>query len=148
MSLWGAVMGHANIVHHAAGWLEGGLTVSFEKLIIDAEMLQMMAAFLQPLEITEDRLAVAAVAEVPPGGHFFGAGHTLARYETAFYAPLVSDWRNYEPWREGGGLSATERAHGLWKELLRQYKPPPLDPAVDEALRAYVARRKREPIAA
>ena len=148
MSLWGAVMGHANFVHHAAGWLEGGLTVSFEKLIIDAEMLQMMAAFLQPLEVTADRMAFDAIAEVPPGGHFFGAGHTLERYETAFYAPLVSDWRNYETWREAGGLSATERAHGIWKELLRQYEPPPLDPAIDEALADYVARRKREPIAA
>jgi trimethylamine--corrinoid protein Co-methyltransferase len=148
MSLWGAVMGHANLVHHAAGWLEGGLTVSFEKLVIDAEMLQMMAELLRPLEVTPDRLAFAAIAEVPPGGHFFGADHTLARYETAFYTPLVSDWRNYETWREAGGLSATERAHRIWKELLREYQPPPLDPAIGDALSDYVARRRREPIAA
>jgi trimethylamine--corrinoid protein Co-methyltransferase len=144
MSLWGAVLGHANLVHHAAGWLEGGLTVSCEKLVLDAEMLQMMAAMLQPLDTAEDRLGVAAVAEVAPGGHFFGSADTLSRYETAFYAPLVSDWRNYETWREGGALSATERAHRIWQALVRDYQPPALDPAVREAVAAYVAQRKRE----
>jgi trimethylamine--corrinoid protein Co-methyltransferase len=148
MSLWGALLGQANLVHHAAGWLEGGLTVSYEKLVLDAEMLQMMAAMLQPLDTAPDRLGVGAVAEVLPGGHFFGSADTLSRYETAFYAPLLSDWRNYESWREAGALSATERAHRIWQELLRRYQPPPLDPAVAEALGAYVARRKREAVAA
>ncbi|MSP83990.1 MAG: methyltransferase [Alphaproteobacteria bacterium] len=144
MALWGAVMGHANLIHHGAGWLEGGLTASFEKLVIDAEMLQMMAAFCDRIEVTEATLAVDAIAEVPPGGHFFGAAHTMARYETAFYAPIVSDWRNFETWREGGELSATQRANLIWKELLRTYEPPPMDGAVAAELAAYVARRKRE----
>jgi trimethylamine--corrinoid protein Co-methyltransferase len=148
MSLWGAIMGHANVTHHAAGWLEGGLTASFEKLVIDAEMLQMMAEFLQPLSISDETLAVDAIREVAPGGHFFGAAHTLARYEQAFYAPLVSDWRNFETWREAGGKTATERANAIWKELLRSYEPPPLDPAVDEGLRALVAQRKKDARAA
>lgn len=144
MSLWGAVMGHANVVVHAAGWIEGGLTASFEKLIIDAEMLQMMAEYLTPLEVNEDTIGLSAIEEVGPGGHFFGAAHTLERYEKAFYTPLVSDWRNFETWQESGGLSATQRANTLWKQLLEDYEQPPLDPAIDEALGAYVARRKEE----
>jgi len=144
MSLWGAVMGHANLVHHGCGWLEGGLTASFEKAVLDAEMCQMMAAFLEPLAVDRDSLALDAIAEVAPGGHFFGAAHTLARYETAFYQPLVSDWRNFETWREGGGRDATQRANAIWKELLAAFEPPPLDPAVNEALAAFVARRKKQ----
>jgi trimethylamine--corrinoid protein Co-methyltransferase len=144
MSLWAALTGGANLVHHAAGWLEGGLCASFEKLVLDAEMLQMAGELLRPVVIDEDELALSAQAEVPPGGHFFGAGHTLARFETAFYRPLLSDWRNYETWRESGALDATQRANRLWKALLEAYTPPPLDPARREALAAYVARRKEE----
>ena len=142
MSLWGAIMGHANLVVHAAGWLEGGLTASFEKLVVDAEMLQMMAEYLCPISVTDDTLALDAVAEVGPGGHFFGAAHTLERYESAFYAPLLSDWRNFESWQEAGGSTATERANEIWKQLLREYQQPSLDPAVDEAITAYVTKRK------
>ena len=144
MSLWAAVMGHTNIVNHAAGWLEGGLVASFEKLIIDAEMLQMMAESLEPIPIDADSLAIEAIGEVPPGGHFFGSPHTLARYETAFYQPIVSDWRNFETWAESGGLSADARANAVWKQMLKDYEAPPLDPAIDEALKDFVARRKRE----
>ena len=144
MSLWAAVMGHANLVLHAAGWMEGGLVASFEKMVIDAEMLQMMAETLVPLEVNDDTLALDAIREVGPGGHFFGAAHTLQRYETAFYQPILSDWRNFESWREAGSKTALERANGLWKQLLAEYQPPPLDPAIAEALDAYVARRKAE----
>jgi trimethylamine--corrinoid protein Co-methyltransferase len=144
MSIWGAVMGHANMVMHGAGWMEGGLVASFEKMIVDAEMLQMMAEFLQPIVVDEDTLALDAIREVGPGGHFFGAAHTLARYETAFYAPMVSDWRNFESWREAGAVDAAHRANLIWKQLLNEFVPPPLDPAIDEALKDFVARRKRE----
>jgi trimethylamine--corrinoid protein Co-methyltransferase len=144
MSLWGAVMGHANIVLHAAGWLEGGLCASFEKMVMDAELLQMMAEFLKPLEVNEDTLALDAVREVGPGGHFFGAAHTLSRYESAFYSPMLSDWRNFETWQEDGSRSATERAHLLYKDILAQFEPPPLDPAIAEELEAFVTRRKEE----
>ena len=144
MSVWGAVMGGANLLKHGAGWMEGGLVASFEKLIVDAEILQMMAEFLQPIAVSDDTLALEAIAEVAPGGHYFGAKHTLARYDTAFYAPLVSDWRNYETWREAGALDAARRANVIWKQLLANYQPPPLDPAIREELDAYVARRKAE----
>ena len=144
MSLWGAVMGHANLIFHSAGWLESGLVGSFEKLIVDAEMLQMMAEYLTPIAVDEDQLALEAIREVAPGGHFFGSVHTLARYETAFYAPLVSDWRNFETWQEGGSLDTAKRANAIWKRLLADYEAPPLDPAIDEALQVYVAKRKEE----
>ncbi|MFZ5789940.1 MAG: trimethylamine methyltransferase family protein [Pseudomonadota bacterium] len=144
MSLWGAVMGGASMVLHAAGWMEGGLVASFEKFILDVELLQMMGEFLQPIEVSDETLGLDAIAEVGPGGHFFGAAHTLARYETAFYAPILSDWRNFETWREAGALDTAKRAHGLWKQTVAEFQPPPLDPAVSEALEDFVARRKAE----
>jgi trimethylamine--corrinoid protein Co-methyltransferase len=144
MSLWGAVMGHANLIFHSAGWLESGLVGSFEKLVVDAEMLQMMAEYLEPLVVDEDSLGLEAIRGVAPGGHYFGSAHTLARYENAFYKPVVSDWRNFETWLEGGGLDAARRANAIWKQLLADYEQPPLDPAIDEALQAFVAKRKEE----
>jgi trimethylamine--corrinoid protein Co-methyltransferase len=144
MAVWGAVMGGVNLLYQGAGWLEGGLTASYEKLIIDAEILQMMAEVFQPLEVSEASLGLDAIAEAGPGGHFFGTAHTLERYETAFYSPLVSDWRNFETWEADGSHTATERANGLWKRLLAEAVPPPLDAAVVEALDAFIARRKRE----
>ena len=105
MSLWASVMAHTNIVNHAGGWLEGGLTASYEKLVIDAEMCQLLAEYLEPVMVDEDTLAVDAIAEVQPGGHFFGATHTLERYEDVFYQPIVSDWRNFETWHEAGAHS-------------------------------------------
>jgi trimethylamine--corrinoid protein Co-methyltransferase len=144
MSLWGSVMGGAHLVNHAAGWLEGGLTASFEKLIIDAEMLQMMAEYLRPIELSDDELALDAIAEVEPGGHHFGTAHTLERYESAFYAPIVSSRENFESWQEAGSNDAAVRANGIWKQLLNEYQQPPLDPAIDDALVDYVERRKQE----
>jgi trimethylamine--corrinoid protein Co-methyltransferase len=144
MAVWGAVMGGVNLLYQGAGWLEGGLTASYEKLIIDAEILQMMAEVLQPLEVSEATLGLDAIAEAGPGGHFFGTAHTLERYETAFYTPLVSDWRNFETWQADGARTATERANVIWKRLLAEAVPSPLDPALAESLDAFVERRKRE----
>ena len=144
MAIWGAVMGGVSLLYQGAGWLEGGLTASFEKLILDAEMLQMMAEVLVPFPVDEAEIGVSAMAEVGPGGHHFATAHTLERYETAFYRPLLSDWRNFETWHEDGARTATERANGIWKQLLGAYEPPPLEPGVAEALKAFVTRRKRE----
>jgi trimethylamine--corrinoid protein Co-methyltransferase len=143
MSLWGSIMGHANLVNHAAGWLEGGLTASFEKLIVDAEMLQMMAEYLRPIEVSDDELALDAIAEVSPGGHHFGTSHTLERYESAFYTPILSNRQNFEAWQEAGSIDTSARANTLWKQLLREYEQPALDPAIDEALVEYVSKRKQ-----
>ena len=144
MAVWGSIMGGVNLLYQGAGWLEGGLTASYEKLIIDAEILQMMSEVLLPFDVDESTLGVEALAAVGPGGHFFGSAHTLERYETAFYRPLVSDWRNFEAWEADGARTATQRANTIWKRLLAEAVPPPLDPARAEALDAFVARRKRE----
>jgi len=144
MSVWSSMLAHANLLNHAAGWLEGGLTASFEKLIVDAEMLQMMTETLKPIVLNEDEFALDAIAEVPPGGHHFGTSHTLARYETAFYRPLLSDRQNFERWQEGGSKDAAVRANAIWKQLLKDYEKPPIDPGVEEALVSYAERRKRE----
>ena len=144
MSLWSAMLGHTNLVNHAAGWLEGGLTASFEKLIIDAEMLQMMVETLRPIAIDDDELALDAIAEVPPGGHHFGTAHTLARYETAFYPTILSSRQNFESWQEQGSEDALHRANAIWKQLLAEYQKPAIDPATEEALNDYVGRRKAD----
>ncbi len=144
MSLNACIQAHVNNVMHAGGWLEGGLTCSFEKLILDAELLQSQAAFLRPVTVDEDSLGLDAIAEVGPGGHFFGSAHTLERYRHAFYQPILSDWRNFETWQEDGAKSATRRANDIWKRLLREYEKPPIDPSIEEELQAYMARRKQE----
>jgi len=144
MSLWACLLGHAHLVNHAAGWLENGLTASFEKLVVDAEMLQMLAETLRPIGLDADQLALDAIATVPPGGHHFGTAHTLARFRTAFYPGLVSSRQNFETWQEQGGEDAARRANRLWKRLLAEYQQPATDPAIEEALIDYTIRRKRE----
>jgi trimethylamine--corrinoid protein Co-methyltransferase len=144
MAIWGAIMGGVSLLYQGAGWLEGGLTASFEKLIIDAELLQMMAEVLVPFRVDEAEIGLDAMAEVGPGGHHFATAHTLERYETAFYRPIVSDWRNFETWSDDGARTATERANRVWKQLLAAYEPPPLDPAAAEAIDDYVERRRHE----
>ena len=144
MAMWGAVTGHASVLNQGAGWLEGGLVASYEKLIIDAEMLQMMAAWMDGFSVDDDAMGLQAIADVGPGGHFFATAHTLERYDTAFYQPVLSDWSNFENWHEAGARDATVRAHEIWQDLLAAYQPPPIDPAIREELQSYVARRKEE----
>ena len=143
-SLWGAIMGGVNLLMHGAGWMEGGLHASYEKMILDAELLGMVEAFLEPVVVDEDTLAFDAMEEVGPGGHFFGAAHTQSRYKTAFHKPMLSDWRNYETWQEAGSPEVPEKANRIWKEMLAAYEPPPMDPAIREELDAFVARRVAE----
>jgi len=142
MSLWRAVLGHGNLVYHAAGWQEGGLTASYEKLILDVEMLQMMIEFLKPIAVTDAELGLDAIGRVPTGGHFFGDPHTMERYEHAFYEPLVSSWQNHEAWQLDGGKDATVRAHSVWKRALQEYEAPVLDAGIREELEAYVTQRR------
>jgi trimethylamine--corrinoid protein Co-methyltransferase len=143
-SLWGAIMGGANLIYHGAGWLEGGLRASFEKMVLDADLLQMVAAFLDPLVVDDANLAVEAIAEVGPGGHFFGVQHTQDRFRDAFFQPLVSDWRNYEAWEEAGSPTALDHSTRLVEELLATHQPPTVDPAVVAELDEFVARRVAE----
>ncbi len=143
-SLWASIMSHSHLINHAAGWLEGGLSASFEKIIVDAEMLREWAAILHFPEFSDEEIGIEAIRGVAPGGNFFEAQHTLDRYRTAFYRPILSDWSNFENWQEAGARDATVRATGVWKRMRDDYVPPPLDPGIRDAVHDYVARRKRE----
>src|SRR5579872_1865799 len=143
-SLWGAIMGGVNLLMHGAGWMEGGLQASFEKMALDADLLAMVAEFLSPLRVDEAELALEAMREVGPGGHFFGAEHTQSRYRTAFFSPMISDWRNYETWREAGSPTALDAAERIVADRLRDFVPPPLEAERLEALTTFVARRKAQ----
>jgi trimethylamine--corrinoid protein Co-methyltransferase len=144
MSLWASLLSQSNYVYHGLGWLEGGLTASFEKFIIDAEMIQGLVEILRPVDLSDEELAVEAIGKVQPGGHFFGEEHTKARYEKAFYTPFLSDWRTYEAWDEAGALNATSRANEIYKSILAEYQPPTMDPGISEELDAFVEIRERE----
>jgi trimethylamine---corrinoid protein Co-methyltransferase len=144
MSIWACVMSHTNMMHHGTGWLEGGLVASLEKVIIDAEMLQTMKAWMTPLDVSDEALAFDAIKAIAPGGHFFGADHTMTRFETAFHRPLLAEGRNYQAWVEAGSIDATRRANGVWKRMLEHYQQPSLDPAKLEEVDAYIARRSEE----
>ena len=144
MATWGAVIGGANLIYHAAGWLEGGLTASYEKLILDVEILQNMIEFLRPIQWNAEELGFDAIRDVAPGGHFFGSPHTMERYEKAFYQPMLSDWRGHENWELAGAKDAGQRATELWQQALAEYEEPAMDPAIREELEAYVAKRREE----
>jgi len=143
-ALWGAIMGGVNFLMHGAGWMEGGLHASLEKMLVDADLLQMVATMLEPVVVDDDTLAVDTIEQVGPGGHFFGTAHTQARFRDAFYRPILSDWRNYESWEEAGRPTADQKAHQLVGRYLDAYEPPAMDPAVQAELRAFVDRRVAE----
>jgi trimethylamine--corrinoid protein Co-methyltransferase len=143
-SVWSAMTANCNLLMHAAGWVEGGLCSSFEKFVLDIELLQMMAQYLEPVRIDADTIGVEEIAKVGPGGHFFGTERTIATYATAFYQPLISSTQNYGAWREGGGLDAAQRANRIYHQALKEYEQPALDPAIADELSAFVARRKAE----
>jgi trimethylamine--corrinoid protein Co-methyltransferase len=145
-SLWAAVQSRTNIVYHAAGWLEGGLIASPEKFVMDCELLQMIQRYFEPATFGTDEgdIAFDAIAEVGAGGHFFGCQHTQDRYQTAFYAPIVSDWRNYEAWAQDGGVQTPERANRIYKQILAEFEAPPINGDHAEDLRRFVAQRKQE----
>ncbi|MDA8747004.1 trimethylamine methyltransferase family protein [Litoreibacter sp.] len=143
-SLQAAVGGHANLIQHAVGWLEGGLTASFEKMVLDAELIQSLMLSHAPIDTSEAEYGLEAMRDVGPGGHFFGTQHTLDRYEKAFYAPILSDWRNFGAWTEAGAPDAFTRAAKISDDLLKAYTKPAMEPAIYEELQAFVARRKEE----
>lgn len=144
MTLLPTFLAGANWVMHSAGWLEGGLVAGFEKFVVDAELLQMLQHEFTPLEIDEDSLAFGAHEEVGAGGHFLGAMHTMERFRTCFYRPMLSSSENYERWMRGGALDTAARAGKIYQQRLEEYVKPDLDAAVDEEMREFVARRRKE----
>ncbi len=143
-SLWGAIMGGAHVLVHAIGWMEGGLRASYEKMVLDADLCGMVQTFLEPIDFSTGSLAMDAIRDVGPGGHYFGTQHTLERFRTAFYKPLVSDWRNYESWEEAGKPEAKDRIIELVGTLMETYEEPDMDDSVREELRDFVDRRVAE----
>ncbi len=141
-TLWPTVLGGVNFVLHAAGWQEGGLAVGYEKFILDADQLGMMATLAKGLDLSENAQALDAIKNNEPGQHYLGSAHTLANFETAFYRSTVADNNSFEQWHEEGGLDAAKRANRIWKEQLASYVPPPLDEGIDEQLREYMTKRK------
>ncbi|HET6651317.1 MAG TPA: trimethylamine methyltransferase family protein [Nocardioides sp.] len=144
MTLLPTFLAGANWVMHSAGWLEGGLVAGYEKFIVDVELLQMMHVEFTPLEIDEDSMAFDAHQEVGHGGHFLGAAHTMERFRTCFYRPMLSSSENYERWMRGGGKDAAVRAGEIYRKRLEEYEPPTLDDAVRAELEEYVVRRRAE----
>lgn len=133
-----------NFVLHAAGWMEGGLASSYEKFVMDCDQLGMMHVLARGIDISENGQGMEAFREVAPGGHFLGCAHTQANFETAFFRSSIADNNSYEQWDSEGRLDAPQRAHRMWKKMLADYEAPPIDPALDEALRDYIERRKAE----
>jgi trimethylamine---corrinoid protein Co-methyltransferase len=143
-TLQATILGGVHFVLHAAGWLEGGLAIGYEKFVLDDDQLGMMATFVRGVDLSENGQALDAIRENGPGQHFLGTAHTLANFEHAFYRSTTADNASFEQWLEDGGLDAAQRANAIWKRQLDTYEPPPIDTAVDEALRDYVTRRKSE----
>ena len=143
-SLWGAIMGGAHMLIHAVGWMEGGLRASFEKMILDADLCGMVMRFMDPIDFSEGGLALDAVRDVGPGGHYFGTPHTLERFRDAFYKPLLSDWRNYETWDEAGRPETKEKMVELVDVFMSSYEEPTMNSTARMELEDFVERRKAE----
>ena len=143
-TLQASALAGVNFMLHTAGWLEGGLAMGYEKFIMDADQAGMVAVLLDGVELSENSLAMDAFREIGPGGHFLGAAHTQANFESAFYRSEIADNNSFEQWEEEGSLDAAMRANSKWKEMLNEYEAPELDPAIDEALLEFIAKRKSE----
>ncbi len=141
-SMQSTALGGANFVLHAAGWLEGGLVSGYEKLVLDADRLGVYAKLLTGLNSDANSLAKSAYHEVEPAGHFLGSQHTLANYKNAYYEAELADSNSFEQWSDMGSLDTMMRANAHWKQLLKTYQPPAIDPAIDEELQAYVQNCK------
>ncbi|MEM7268114.1 MAG: trimethylamine methyltransferase family protein [Pseudomonadota bacterium] len=143
LALWGAFMSGATLIVHSAGWLEGGLTFGYEKFIVDMEAVNTIAELCNPVAQEDDDFAFRAIADVQPGGHFFATDHTMERYQTAFYPPVMADLSNFGQWEEAGAKTADERATAIWKETLATFTPPPSCAGVAERLAPFIEERTK-----
>jgi trimethylamine---corrinoid protein Co-methyltransferase len=136
------ILGGVNFVLHAAGWLEGGLAVGYEKFILDADQCGMASVFVNGVDLSENGQALDAILTNEPGQHYLGTAHTLANFENAFYRSEVADNNSFEQWQEDGSLDAAQRANAIWKRMLAEYEAPPMDDGIDEALLEFMVKRK------
>ena len=136
------VLGGVNFMLHSAGWLEGGLASSYEKLVMDGDQLGMMQVLAEGVDLSENAQAMDALREVGPGSHFLGCAHTQANFETAFYRSSIADNNSFEQWESEGSKDAAMRANALWKSMLAEYEAPPIDPGIDESLTAFMTKKK------
>ena len=136
------ILAGVNFVLHTAGWLEGGLCMGYEKFVLDNDQAGAWHAFVKGVDLSPNGQALEAIIENGPGQHFLGAAHTLANFETAFWRSQTADANSFEQWEQEGARDAAERANALWKQTLADYQPPPIDDAIDEELRDWIARRK------
>jgi trimethylamine--corrinoid protein Co-methyltransferase len=141
-TLWSTILSGVNFCLHAAGWLEGGLSSGYEKLIMDADQLTMFQKLAEGVDFSENGQAMDAIREVGPGSHYLGCSHTRANFETAFWRSGLADNNSFEQWRDEGEQDIVARANTQWKKMLREYEAPPLDSGIDEALQAFMAKRK------
>ncbi len=141
-TLWSTILSGVNFCLHSAGWLEGGLSSGYEKLIMDADQLSMLQKFAEGVDFSENGQAMDAIREVGPGSHYLGSVHTQANFENAFWRSSLADNNSYEQWRDDGEKDIVARANTKWKQMLREYVPPPLDEGIDEQLQAFMAKRK------
>ncbi len=144
MVMMPAVLAKVNFVLHAAGWLEGGLAAGYEKFVMDNELLGMFHKFVQGMDLSENGMAMESLRTVPTDSHHLGTPHTMQNFRHAFHRSDFFDYNSFEQWRDEGGITATQKANGRYKQLLRQYQSPNLDPAIDEALQAFITKRKEE----
>jgi len=143
-TMWPTLHAGTNFVLHAAGWLEGGLIAGYEKFVLDLEICGMMARLVNGISLTDEDFAWDAYAETGPGQHFLGAQHTMRHYDTAFFQHKVFSMDNYEKWEAEGSRDSYKRANAVWKRMLKEYQPPPLDPAMTEELNAFAGQRRQE----
>jgi len=136
------ILAGVNFVLHAAGWLEGGLAIGYEKFILDADQCGMAAVFVKGVDMSDNGQALEAILQNAPGQHYLGSAHTLANFESAFYRSEIADNNSFEQWQEDGSLDAAQRANRIWKRMLTEYEAPPIDEGVDEALQEFIAKRK------
>jgi trimethylamine--corrinoid protein Co-methyltransferase len=144
MAMFPTFLAGGNLFIDTVGWLEGGLVASVEKFVIDVELLRMLETAFQPIEVDEDTLALSAFEEVGPGGHFLGCEHTLARFRTCFYEPLLSSRDNFDRWSRKGRPDTARRALAIARQALDDFEPPPLDAEIVDELHTYTERRVRE----
>jgi trimethylamine--corrinoid protein Co-methyltransferase len=141
-SIWPAFLGGANFMLHAAGWLEAGLVMSYEKFVMDVDQLGGFHTLARGMPLDDNGFALGAFREIGPGNHYLGSAHTMANYERAFHDFELADNNSYEQWRAEGGRDQLTRANQRWKAMLQSYEAPPIDAAIDEVLKDYIGRRK------